>query len=185
MLTMRHDVVRSADSKEAIEAVLRSLGRDDHKKMREATLRNVELQEASQGGVYLGVRPTFRMDSRRICRTVSRVIQGLFFDRYELILPEEYVAVSKMYEQFDRYSIRDMGSLSRIHSACFSNGIASVGNTVFEYATAPDDDDPNVTGWVLRFYGSASFVGFTVPLETFLARHEWAAFKLGPMAAAG
>jgi hypothetical protein len=71
MIIMRADTADHPGAKSAWAVVMKSLEREDKRRFREATLRNLELREIrTPAGIVLGNRPTYNVSQKRLLRAL-------------------------------------------------------------------------------------------------------------------
>lgn len=173
MLAMREEVVDIPDAKDGRERMFRAMARDDHRKMRKAMIRSLEIQDDWSGGIYHGLKATYRVDNYRIGKTVSRTIKGLFFHELKEVLNPEYKVITWPYEEISQSY---MGVVHAIYDACSANGNHNIGGGVFEYAYVTDFPQSHWSYWVTRFYRNIRFVSVTVPRSEMRNTHAPIAF---------
>lgn len=171
-LTMGRGVDDSPDVRDVRARLSRAMRRPDHRKMRNATRRNFRQREMWKGGIYLGPQPVQLFDRSRLSRFVARIVCALFYHEMKSILPLDYVSQADMLaDNHWDYELKKQKTLLDLHRYAISQGTRAIGTdpSAFEYAFITDDffetdgGDPNMTAWVLRFYGAANFFGFTMP----------------------
>ena len=176
MLTMREDTQSFPDAREGHARLLRGMQDPRRIKFLQATLDGFEFRQRVVGGVSLGAQPAFHINWQRVDRSVARIIRGLFAHEHGSRLPDEYVAVAYHFEGYDRYDIKMMATLNRVHGVALSGSRKRLGEGVLEYGCGTPVADPCTTVWALRFYDAPSFIGFTKPKDTMLLEDEAVAF---------
>jgi hypothetical protein len=165
VITMREDITEHPEAVRVLPAVQRGLRRPTgFRKSFFATLRKAEIRTPS--GLYLGNVTVISVDSVRLERVASRIIQGLFYHEKGKRLPERYEAVAYVPskwafsrdEEVEKYLV-ELATYTR------SQPSRAIGNGVFSYHFCPCDDDDNSIVWVLIFYEGVTFVGMTMPAE--------------------
>lgn len=195
IFTMAVGADDSSHVREARMRDLRAMRRREHSKLLNQTLRDLARQPVWRRGVYVGRPPVLEFNRPRICRFVARIVCGLFYLRFDRMLPLEYAPVVDMLQDDPLiYTIPKRSSLERLHRVARGKGEYQVADGAFEYAFISDadwgvdDPDPNYTSWVLRFYGALNFVAFTPERKLIGDNQEPFAFPREPreaVAAAG
>ena len=100
---------------------------------------------------------SFNVDLQRLDRVASRIVKGLYWKEYGERLPDEYRASA-----FNDSGIRlmDENQLG-IFRSVLEVGSKTVGRKVFRYWHRAVPEDKNTTAWILLFYESVYFFGFT------------------------
>lgn len=116
-------------------------------------------------GLYVGHAPTFVLDERRLALSLSRVVRGLYFATYRRPLPHGYGIVV----QVPAPSLAEMADMTATMSAP-----RDFGDDVFKYLSVRETTDENATCWLLVFYRTVYFFGWTLPRDHEVGR--WADF---------
>ena len=172
IFTMAAGADDSAHVREARARDFRAMQRPQHVKLLNQTLGSFSRPPTWRRGIYVGRPPVLEFDRPRLCRFISRIVCGLFYLRFERILPLDYTPVAEMLQDDPLfYSIPKRASLERLHRVARARGEYMVADGAFEYALITDEDwgidnaDPNYSSWALRFYGALNFVAFTPERE--------------------
>ena len=118
------------------------------------------------GGLYLGHRGALEIDRARIVDTVRRVIRGLFFHHLETRLRLE-TAVWVWSDWFVEDGDADpefLISVKQVFEFLCTLPLHVVGDGIFRYRYAIDDEDQGGSAWWLSFYEHRNFIAGTSAL---------------------
>jgi hypothetical protein len=146
------------------EAVLRSLDKPEASGLFELTCQSVvgiDLQTPE--GASLGTAPGFRANLTRLSRVVRRTVKGLFWHEFGRPLPQTYDAVAWKESgiDFERMPLEMSEQLRARVATAQASARKTVGDGVFAYWVAADPEDGDTTSWVLVFFNTVRFIGFT------------------------
>jgi hypothetical protein len=118
----------------------------------------IEVPVRTNGGIYLGHADALQLDEERICRVMSRIIKGLYYEENRKCLPSTYEAEGCIC--VDDYPDSILRLLDEINYAGFSP-VRTVQAGVFEYTYQATREDCDSTFWLGSFYERLSFFGYT------------------------
>ena len=164
VLIVRNQAGEYPDAHEIFDgSVLRSIGRPEAKGF-STLLRNntVDVHVYTEGGIYLGEVGGFRVDHNRVNHVATRIIQGLYSDRFKTRLPDTHKVVCWN----DAILASDNQEWIESFKAFFGPIIQErpervIGNNVFKYWFLHDKEDEFSTFWILRFFDDMTFFGGT------------------------
>lgn len=160
-LHLRKDVFHLPEAQEARDSTLRALGREDHRGLRAATVRNTSFGEKWYGGVYLGVAQYLTYSAKRTGKVASRIVYALWSEGFGHRLPPEYLCFAfetVVWEQAGAPPEHYLVDLPSAHVTMFLDE-----KRVCFVAVEQNAYDPYTTRWFIGFYGKVFFAGFTVP----------------------
>jgi hypothetical protein len=162
---MREDIAEHPEAVRVLPAVRRGLQRPrGFRKSFFTALRKAEIR--TPGGLYLGNTTVLSVDSVRLERVASRIIQGLFYHEKGKCLPEQYETVAYVPS---KWAFRRDEEVEKrlVELATYTRSQPSkvIGNGVFSYHFCACDEDDNSIVWVLIFYGGVTFVGMTMSAD--------------------
>jgi hypothetical protein len=139
--------------------VRRSLERS--RRTRRDFFRNVRwVEQRNRSGLILGYRLAFEIDVSRFSRSIEKIVRGLFSCKSLYALPSGYrVVVIRGNDFWADSGFQNLLAVMEPTAGC--------GDDVFVMRCARDCSDPNVTAWVLQFYGAIAVFAWTevdVPL---------------------
>jgi hypothetical protein len=165
VIAARHDAGDHPDANQLGEKLVRSLENPLAPGLRRSFLARVkEVELFSRGGIYLGDTATYHVDLQRLSRVGQRVVRGLFYhesDRRRL--RDTYEAVAWCEDGLKEIDPAMRAKLGGYCAAAQSRPPKVIGNDVFRYWFLRAEDDPDVTFWVMVFYGCVGFIGITAP----------------------
>ena len=133
----------------------------DPKKRRFASALLAALRTApvyTPAGIYLGERGAMLVDLSRVLRVVNRTIMGLFFKHRGRALAEEYAPWS--YWLRAAVSVDDEG-VRELLPFLLSQQPIMIESHVFSYRYRFIEENPDVSIWLLGFFGHHFFLGVT------------------------
>lgn len=92
----------------------------------------------------------------------TRIVRGLFYFEKGFRLADSYEAIAFA----DPIRGQDPASIVRVVSFMLQKPAKVIGNNVFRYAFEFNAEDPNQLAWLMVFYESMLFLGWTSPIET-------------------
>ena len=144
-------VAPATDQKEAAhvwEETLRGLRR--RPKFRQAwvdSITRVELR--TPAGLYLGTREGLSLSGPRIRNVVHRIIRGLLWHHYKVLVPGTTAAFETRYNP-------EVGPILPMLQA--DTVLSGVGGEVFRYRHGLTAETPLVSLWWMRFYATTHFL---------------------------
>jgi hypothetical protein len=110
----------------------------------------------SKSGLYVERGVNIDIDIPRFQRTPEKIIRGLFYFRNAVPVPSDYdVCIFPGNDFWD-----DEGFKNVLETMEDWQGL---GDDVFQMRATRDVNDPNVTAWLLAFFRSFAFFGYTCP----------------------
>ena len=137
--------------------VMRSAQRNSSDVVRAAMTRARLIPHITPGGLYLGQLPSFDLDSRRIDRIFSYIVRGLYYKVVRAPLPAE-CAITVW-----RVNAKEAEETYHTIKAMNGNGLYRIGQGVFECAFMYATEVPQISMWLLAFYGRVFFIVNTEP----------------------
>jgi hypothetical protein len=116
-------------------------------------LRTLEMH--TPAGVYVGVRPGFRIDWPRVKRVVERTVLGLLWHHFK-------TAPATSAETKTHYN-PDVTPVMEILTTDLA--LTGIGGDVFRYRYGQTNDVPGYSMWWLCFYGQTTFLTIIAPPE--------------------
>ena len=163
MVVSRKGIGDRADAQDMVEAMRRSLLREEQKRLRDATLKGIATTEKWSRGVLLGRKTTYEADIGRMARVIERTIKGLYWYHFNAILPVGVAVQAFGVEQLDGYDIKVLRAMRGLLETSSQSGLRQIGGDAFEYSFGVATDDSRITAWNLRFWGEWFFLGATLP----------------------
>ena len=134
MVASRKGIGDQADAQEMVSAMLRSLQREEQRKLRDATVRGITTTEKWSRGVLLGPTTTYEADIGRMARVIERTIKGLYWHHFNASLPEGVVVRAFGVEQLDGYDFKVLRAMRGLVETSSQSGFHRVGGDAFEYS---------------------------------------------------
>lgn len=98
----------------------------------------------SDGGIFIGEKPGFVIDSKRIQNSLNQMCRGLFYKHFKLKLPREYGL-----EDFIHYPRID----DKLKGQICSLKLNDIGDgNIFSYRFMICGEDSNIVMWFFMFY---------------------------------
>jgi hypothetical protein len=116
----------------------------------------------SKEGIYLGAAPAMSVQGKRLERSGTRIIKGLFFAEKGRRLPDSHEAFAFADPLRGK---DDPEALLRVLTFLLQQPANIIGNNVFSYRYHFDEEDPNRSAWLMVFYEAMLFLGLTLPFE--------------------
>jgi hypothetical protein len=149
VITMREDIAKHPEAVRVLPTVQKGLQRPQARGFRKAflaALRKAEIQ--TTGGLYLGNTTVLAVNSMRLERVASRIIQGLFYHEKAKHLPEQYEAVAYAPSRWVfRRNEEVNNQLVELATCTRSQPLKSIGDGVFSYKFCVCDEDDNSIVW--------------------------------------
>jgi hypothetical protein len=153
------------------ESVLRSFHMPERKHYCQSFMDNVvDIDLVSSGGIYLGKANGLKIHESRLVNIAGKIVKGLFYHEYGLILPDSHSAVAMPLRE--RVLAEHQGR-NGIHEICNrlirDTQRTTIGQGVFSYwhhRYDEDDEDPHKSLWLLLFFERAAFFGMTIDRTT-------------------
>lgn len=108
--------------------------------------RKIEIR--TPAGIFLGYRPGFKIDRKRINNIFNKIVRGLFYRHFKQRLSEEY----EVGDFLTLYSIPDTLKEHLIHLRLYETKDMAFG---YKFLTA--ENDVNESVWFFRFYNGQVF----------------------------
>ena len=166
-LALRIDSYNHPDVQKILPSVIRSFKKDHkigYRKSFFSTLRQVELR--SRSGLYVGSTGAYNVEIRRLDIVIRRVVLGLFYEEKGSRLPDTHLASAFSDWVLDNLPAAGKAKILNELIAPLSKKPAHViGENTFMYRYQFFEEDPFLSVWLLAFYESILFVGFTLPRE--------------------
>jgi hypothetical protein len=162
-LTLREDVFPTQAAQKVIPFVYRSLKKPKKIGFQQAlfgSMREVYLR--SRSGLYIGKRPAYDVDLKRINNVVERITKGLFYHEQEKPVPSNYVTHTFAIEEMEYFPPEPREYLfEKVFPSLFSLTPRVFGESVFSYQVMFSQDDENTSAWLMKFYDRVPFIGLT------------------------
>ena len=147
-----------------LPSAYRSLTKPKKFKFAQAFYRSMEeIEVKTPAGLYLGKRPTYRVDLFRLDRVAERVAKGLFYHEWKTRLPDSHKMVTYSETGLENIGAESKKKLRRILGPLFSISEKVIGPDVFSYRFVRDESNPDCSAWLLAFFRSVRFICLSVP----------------------
>jgi hypothetical protein len=154
-----------------LPSAYRSLTKPKKFKFAQAFYRSLEeIDVKTPAGLYLGKRPTYRVDLFRLDRVAERVAKGLFYHEWKTRLPDSHKVIAYSETGLENIGSETKNKLQRILGPLFSGPEKVIGPDVFSYRFERDESYIYCSVWLLTFFRSVRFICLTVPRELPIAR---------------
>lgn len=152
--------------------VLKDLAQKVRRSLRNPASRGLQKQffdqfyfaeRRSTSGLSLGVEPIVNINPSRIERVFGKIVKGLFFLKYDRILPKHCECYAML-----QSGMGDLETeLSRKHrelleNCAYKTPVVSVGDGIFQAWSTDFVQDTNASWWLMRFFDCIDFIGVTV-----------------------
>jgi hypothetical protein len=119
-------------------------------KLREALVRDlVRVELVTNAGLYVGTTTALSMSRPRIHGVVHRIVRGLLWHHYKLLLPPNTAAL----QTWDNPDVRPLLPMLRVDTI-----LTGVGGEVFRYRHGVTVESPLVSLWWTCFYARTHFL---------------------------
>ncbi|MBC8484970.1 MAG: hypothetical protein H8D45_02905 [Bacteroidetes bacterium] len=162
MLALRIDAFDHPEAKKIIPSVIRSYEKKHKIGFRKSlfdNLREVELRTKS--GLIVGKTGAYNVDFDRLNVVVIRIIKGLFYKEKGQRLPNTHYVL--VYSDTAVNLSPESKIKTTIINPLLNKEPTVFGDEIFTYRFSFLQDDPLSSIWLLVFFKSIYFVGFTVP----------------------
>jgi len=164
IITMRRDPGNHAQVRKLLPAVFRGLEKPEKLRFTRAFLKGLKRSEVvTQGGIYLGTAPTYDVDLSRLDRVVQRTVLGLFYHESGRRLSPTHEINSYLPDEIALENEDQLDDLKKLLTWCLGGSHVDIGEGVFSYWFNRVQDDPDSTGWLLRFYEAVHCLCVTAP----------------------
>jgi hypothetical protein len=119
------------------------------------------IPEYSPSGIYLGNRGSYNVDLKRLDNVIERIIRGLFYHHFGYRLPTSHIAKSFAADGLKDPNIWLEPNIRRSIEYVSQQPKNDIGGGIFSYKFKEIEDDPNSSVWLMMFFNSVFFVGFT------------------------
>jgi hypothetical protein len=151
-------VAERPEAQPAVDAMLRALSKPEKHAYARRTIESYhDVAAVTEGGIYLGMQPAYRVDGRRIARTAERYVRGLHFLERGMRVPSDHFV--KVHVNIEAI-IREQ---ARVAAAFTSSTIRVVGQRIFFYGWAIPSDQPSASAWLLVFFDGFPLLAFIHP----------------------
>ncbi len=157
---MRIDVHKKETVQKNWPKILRNLNRDESVGFYQSIMRSIkEVDVKTSNGANLGKVSTYDIDYNRITSVSDRIVQGLYYETKNEILPTEYHIDSYLLEQID-FDDKLKKLFTTIFQALSTSTEIKIGET-FSYRIKEMDFDPRSCFFYFSIYGEYNFFGMT------------------------
>jgi hypothetical protein len=155
------DTAYHPDAKRTNEAIVRSMERPQAKGFRERLRQSILPIEVETGG-STEVRPFFGLDVKRLDRTATKIVKGLFYHAKGYPIPASYRVLATNLDLFmAKPSSVELAKL--IFNYLLPKGSwiepTVIGNDVFRFQIFFEEDDPDTVFIIMVFYGKWRYFG--------------------------
>jgi hypothetical protein len=159
---LREDVGDRPDGEKLTPTVLRSLNRQGNQGLANVLLGSLRSAEVrTPAGIYLGRKGIYDVKLTRLNAVAARIIKGLFYHKYGRRLPSNYDAAAYCASGLSEIPSDMKAELSRWHRILTTAAPITRGAKTFSAWGQALDEDPNLSIWLLDFYESVQFIGWT------------------------
>lgn len=165
-LSMKSGLLETPSSRDARNAAMRALSKPAKRRFTRAFLRSVQdVALHSPGGIYLGNRLAYDVDLDRLCRVITRIVQGLHFEEFKTMLPEDDLCKAYALDGFAESAGEATRNVKTLWELAVSGRRRDLGKDVFTYWVREVQDSSRVTIWAFIVYGGVSFLAITFPIS--------------------
>lgn len=123
-----------------------------------------EVDDWTQGGLYLGKSLAYDVDLTRIHKVVERTVRGLFYHESRRRLADGYGVEVRCNDSLADAPAEYLAEFCETICDPLSQIPPTViGNDIFSYRFVITRENPDVSVWGLIFYGNVPFVALTGP----------------------
>lgn len=140
----------------ALDSIISSITRPESKRYRNKVMSSIEDAEVySEGGAFLGIKPTTKLEWDRIEGVLKRIVRGLFFRRNKQLIPSNCELMIK---------IPDSGLGNELTRFPFEE-IENVCDGIFRYWLYEQNDEVSSSLWLMAFCQSIWVLGYIRPVR--------------------
>jgi len=120
-------------------------------------------------GLYLGLRPTYKANRKRLNRVVEKTIRGLYYKESDAVLPPDWYVKILDGEEIDNLPPASQVEFNRIIGIIMEEPQRVIAGGIFRYGFVRPDDGPR-TLWFLLFFNRVPFFCITHSRNEFTKR---------------
>ncbi|MBO6621906.1 MAG: hypothetical protein JJ892_08780 [Balneola sp.] len=160
MFSLKYNVHEKETVKRNWPKILRNLSRIESDGFYQSIMNGVkDFDVKTKSGVHLGKISTYEIDYKRITNVSDRIVQGLYFETKNNILPSEYHISSYLLEQID-FDDKLRNLFEKFFQLLSTATEIRIGET-FSYRIKEMDFDPNTCLFYFSIYNEFNFFGMT------------------------
>jgi len=161
---LRREVENNPAIQELLPAIIRGVQRAGLGGSTGSIVKSMEpMPLFTPAGVFAGFGGSYMPDDTVMSRFAGRVVKGLYFHEHRARMPDEMGVVSYVIANFQTRDAESIGSLRRVVAFAAAGKRTVVHTHVFWYAYRATDDRPDVTVWLMLFYGHSPILSFVMP----------------------
>ena len=127
-------------------------------------LRTVKsIEDISDAGIFRGYKHLYDVDFSRLDNVAARIIKGLFFHHFKVILPSEYEVTAYCSDGMKNLTPENIINLQDNILVPISNQQIYNVKPLFEYKFIATKEDKFISTWLMSFFNKVYFLGFTTP----------------------
>jgi hypothetical protein len=164
VLSIRADIPTTTTSEYLREKTKRALTNSRATGLRTAVLKAIgNVSVRSQAGIYLGEAKGISVDFKRLSATAERIMKGLYFHRYDTVLPDTHVVTVRFTELQRDLSAIESPEIQEIVGLLAATKPENRGGNIPQTWSVAADEDTHSTVWYVRILETVAFFGFTTP----------------------
>ena len=163
MLSMRSEVGLNSLVSKNREKIVNSLFREQARGFLHRLFDNLNYSPTyTKQGIYVGEKPTYKIDDLRINKTAVKVIKGLFYHEFKIPVPKDW-SVTAIFDMTIQRDVNKqfLNTIKDIMDFTMYADEKTIVKDGFSYRFKKfDEDKNNESSWILRFYNKILFIGF-------------------------
>jgi hypothetical protein len=162
-LVLRENVPQSPEGEQLFQSILRGFFRPESKRFKNELFSRIgETELIIEPNIYIGKSPAYDVDLNRLTNVTNRIIKGLFFYETKERVSDEYEVKSFAVSGFQPSAYE---KVKKIIDILICRPAKYIGKKeIFTYWHFQAEDNPSITVWLLLFFKTTSFLGFTIPV---------------------
>lgn len=171
VVLLKEDAYDHPAVQQLLPSAYRSLTKPKKFKFAQAFYRSIEeIDVKTSAGLYLGKRPTYKVELFRLDRVAERVAKGLFYHEWKTRLPDSHKMIAYSETGLENIGTETKNKLRRISGPLFSVPEKVIGPDVFSYRFGRDESNIDCSFWLLSFFRSVRFLCLSVPRDQAVTR---------------
>jgi hypothetical protein len=164
-LSMRSDISEHPEVLKNKVKIRRLFQKPDKQRFRASFLNRLAVVDSyTPAGIYLGKKPAFQANMKRVNNVVKRIVRGLFYKEKGRRLPDGYQVCCYIFDILNEHPyLLGVFMMKDIINSTLQGKSVTIGNDVFRYWCKFNVDEENISTWVLFFYGRVNFLAFVIP----------------------
>jgi hypothetical protein len=166
MIVMKEELEGLDSAKKVLESVHRSFEREEMKAFNMKLAKSVmDVEVRTASGLYVGVKPAYQVDLKRLDMVVSRTTRGLYWFFFGDRLRDNHVCSTYCLDGFRNADDATISQLKNWIQVAKSGDSKTYGDPVYKVWVARSIESQQVTIWFHLLYDRVGFISLTHPIE--------------------